>query len=332
MTENAGFDCRIGAQGFRLRKVGAGDTGQVERLFARAFGQAPGEGWYRWKYGILGGQAVGLWNEDNELVAHYAGFPRTLLWQDNPLPAIQIGDVMVAPEVRGLFTRRGPMFLVYSGFVAERVGEGKPYTLSYGFPHERHMRLARHLRIYDDFGVLHQLAWPARTARLPFGWSWSPLATGSHIEPPVESAWEAMRADLADHVIGVRDARYVIDRFVRRPDRGYHFFRLTRRLTGRTAALAIMRLEPGHAELIDVVGPRKFFPWVAQAATAEAVGHGAGYLTCWASEVAAAAWCDCGARRVDTAAIFAVPRPAAVPHAQLAAARWWWMGGDTDFL
>lgn len=330
---SAGDDsCRIGTQAFRLAEVGAGETACVERLFARAFGQTPSDGWYRWKYGILGGQAVGLWNERGELVAHYAGFPRTLLWRGDSLQAIQIGDVMVAPEVRGLLTRRGPMFLVYSRFVAKWVGTGKPFALSYGFPNERHMRLARHLRIYDDFGIVRQLAWSTHAARLPLGWSWSPLAADHRLAPQAESAWEAMRSDFADHVIGVRDSRYVIDRFVRRPELNYRFFRLARRLTGRTVALAILRLEPGHAELIDVIAPRASFRGIAQAATAEAASYGARYLTCWASAAAAAAWHECGARMVDRAAFFAVPRPSTIPQAELAAARWWWMGGDTDFL
>jgi len=304
----------------------------VERLFGRAFQRVPEDGWYQWKYSTLEGRAQGLWNQSEELVAHYAGFPRTLLWHGSPIAAIQIGDVMVAPEVRDFFTRRGPLFLVYSNFVGAWVGTSKQFALSYGFPNNRHMRLAHHLGIYDQLGSMHQLAWPARAKGLPFGWTWSAVVKEQELASVVDSVWRAMREDFTDDVIGVRDARYVVDRFLRRPDFGYRFFLLRRRLTGRAVALAVMRLERDRAELIDVVGPRDSFQWVIQAAAAEATGNGTAFLTCWASESATAIWRALGAEQIGTAAVFAVPRPAAIPDADLARAKWWWMGGDTDFL
>ena len=322
---------RIDAQNFSLAEVGVGDTAQVERLFARCFGAPPGPDWHRWKCDTLGGKALGLWNEAGDLVAHYAGFPRSLLWQGKPLAAIQIGDVMVAPEARVSLTPRGAFFQVSTRFVADHVGSDRDFMLAFGFPNERAMRLGVRLKTYDNRGHIQQLAWPARAGKLSLGWRWSPLAA-DEIAPHVDAAWQAMAADMANHVLGVRDAAYVIGRFVRRPDRQYRFFRLSRRLTGRTAAVAIMRLEPGYAELIDVIGPRQALRWIALAAASEAAVCGAEFLTCWASESAAAAWGEYGAQNKGTAAFFVVDRPSVIPLDKLAAAQWWWMGGDTDFL
>lgn len=323
---------RIGAREFRIGPVAPGDRAQVERLFARAFGHAPGAGWHAWKYDALAGAAVGLWGATGELVAHYAGFPRSLLWQGRPLKAVQIGDVMVAPEVRGLLTRRGPFFQVCSRFFAERVGAEREFALAYGFPNERAIRLGVKLGLYHDLGHIHRLVWPARPARLPLDLAWLPLDAGSGLERHVSAAWQDMRSDFGSHVLGLRDAEYVTRRFLRRPDGCYRFFRLRRRLTGKTAALAFLRLAPGRAELIDLIGPREALNWAARAAAAEAGRAGAEQLDGWGSTAVAAALRESGAIRSGVAAHFAVARASHFASETLTAARWWWLGGDTDFL
>lgn len=323
---------RIGARELRIGTLGPGDGAQVERLFARAFGRAPEAGWHAWKYGVLAGSAVGLWDETGELVAHYAGFPRSLLWQGRPLSAIQIGDVMVAPEMRGLLTRRGPFFQVCSRFFADRVGAGREFALAYGFPNERAIRLGTALGLYHDLDHIHRLVWPARPARLPLDLAWLPLDADDGLERHVAAAWEEMRSDLGDHVLGLRDTAYVTRRFLRRPGGDYRFFRLRRRLSGKTAAVAVLRLAPGRAELIDLIGPRKALNRAARAAAAEAGRAGAAHLEGWGSAAVAAALRESGAVRSGEAAHFAVARASRIACESLAAARWWWLGGDSDFL
>jgi len=143
LTPRETVERRIGNARYVLREVGPADTAGVLALFSRAFGTVPPAGWHAWKYGSEGlqGRAMGLWADDGRLVAHYAGFPRRMLWHGNPVEAIQIGDVMVAPEVRGLLSRRGPFFQVCSAFFDQWVGPGRSFALAFGFPSDRAIRL-----------------------------------------------------------------------------------------------------------------------------------------------------------------------------------------------
>ncbi len=331
VMETAPPCCRIGAHSFRVAEIATVDQTEVLRLFAAAFGHSPDPRWYAWKYGAGAGEAIGLWNEGGRLAAHYAGFPRELRWRGAPVRAIQIGDVMVAPEVRGLLTRKGPFFQVCSRFFAGRVGAGKAYRLAFGFPNERAIRLGVALGLYHDAGIIHQVSWPASEWKAPFGWRWE-AATGERLIRQVERAWRAMSKDFSAYVLGVRDADYIRHRFLSRPDRQYHIFTLRRWPLGGTVAVAVMHVEPGRAELLDVIGARAAFPAVVRAAAAEAARSGAALLTAWASPAALAVFRESTAVEVvGKAAHLAVAKASALTDDEVVAP-WWWMGGDTDFL
>lgn len=325
-------DCIIGDRRFSIGNIGTADKPEVLRLFAEAFGHTPDDRWYHWKYSGGHGEAIGLWNEQGKLVAHYAGSPRILLWRGVRIKAIQIGDVMVAPQVRGLMTRKGPLFHVCSQFFDSRVGTDKAHRLAFGFPNQRHVQLGVALGLYYDVGKIHLLRWAAKSKRIPLWWHWSPLVENSvTLEQQVTEAWEAMARDMGDYVLGVRDVDYLRWRFIDRPDRQYRLFWLRRWPTGGTAAIVVMRFVEGGAELLDVIGTRKTFKMAIQAAIAEAARAGAAELTAWASS-AAATVLGTGAVVAESGASLAVARASALRVDEVTAAHWWWTGGDTDFL
>ncbi|MBZ0092095.1 MAG: hypothetical protein K8F27_07735, partial [Sulfuricellaceae bacterium] len=67
-----------------------------------------------------------------------------------------------------------------------------------------------------------------------------------------------------------------------------------------------------------------------QAAIAEAARAGMVELTAWASP-AAAEELGTGAMVAESGASLAVARASAFVVDEVATARWWWLGGDTDF-
>lgn len=324
--------CQIGGHAYRLAETGPADEAAVARLFSRCFEGNPSPGWYAWKYDALHGQALGLWSEGGELVAHYGGFPRTLLWKGDTVPTIQIGDVMVAPELRGLLTRKGPFYQVCSRFFDSRVGEGKRFRLAFGFPNARAIRLGVALNLYHDAGVIHQVSWPSLQGRLPLGWRWTPVAPGKDLERQMARAWLSMSRDFSGYVLGVRDADFIHRRFLNRPDREYRIFCLRRWPLGNVVAVAVMHIEPGRAELLDVVGARPAFATVVRAAAAEAARAGASSLTAWASPAVLDALRGTNPHVTGLAAHLAVAKVSDLTAVAVAAAPWWWMGGDTDFL
>ncbi|MBZ0092873.1 MAG: GNAT family N-acetyltransferase, partial [Sulfuricellaceae bacterium] len=247
--EGEGKECRIGSHRFRISALGVEDETEVRRLFAKVFGQTHDERWFDWKYGQGRGEAVGLWDDSGCLVAHYAGIPRTLLWHGVPVKAVQIGDVMVAPQVRGLMTRKGPFFQVCTRFFGSRVGEGKNYRLAFGFPSKRHVQLGEMLGLYHNAGKILQLRWAVRAERLAPWWNWSPLVENrATLEQQVAGVWAAMARDFGDFVLGVRDIDYLRWRFLDRPDRQYRLFCLRRWPMGDTVAVVAMCFADGGAE------------------------------------------------------------------------------------
>jgi len=322
----------IGNRQFRIRTIVDADESEVLRLFFEVFAHKANSLWYDWKYRQGNGQAVGLWDHNDRLVAHYAGMPRAMLWHGVPMNSVQIGDVMVDPHVRGLMTRKGPFFQVSTRFFYSQVGKGKSYRLAFGFPNQRALKLGSVLNLYHNAGNIHLLLWHAKIAPIPIGWHWVYFPPNSiSLSQQVTDVWAAMSLDMRDCVLGVRDANYLRWRYIDRPDRQYRLFALQRWPWGGTAAIIVMHFEKDKVQLLDIIGTRKVFKVAIQAAVNEAARAGATALTAWASS-AVVTMLGSGAEVTESGASLAVARASTLTEDEVAKAQWWMMGGDTDFL
>lgn len=327
----ATFD--VGSHQFAVEDLGSGDAADVIALHRHVFQSSADESWYRWKYLAGRSEAAGVRNADGELIAHCGGVPRQMSWRGRKLAAIQIGDVMVAPRARGLLTRRGPFFQVSRHFYESRVGHGKPFELAFGFPSERHLRLGVHLGVLHDGGSILELQWAA-AAVLPWRWRCSPLAPRDpDFDAAISSAWRRMETTLGEHPAGCRNAEYLRWRYVDRPDCSYLLFALHRAWSRKPVGIVVLRREsPERMAWLDWIGPLDFLPIAAQAARTCAAREGAQGLACWASPAIAAALANSGIAASNPVARLGIPTPSLLSPADIAAASWWWMGGDTDFL
>lgn len=322
---------RLGGRELVLRPVDRDDAQAVVGLYTEVFGETPPEGWYTWKYGPhgLNGFAMGLWDRDAGLVAHYAAFPRTLVWRGRRVVAVQIGDVMVAPRARGLLTRQGPFYHVCSTVFALWVGKDRPYALAYGFPNERHLRLGVRLGLYHDLGVIVRLTWLAEEPLAPV----TGYTTKDLHEPPtllVERAWRGMQRDFGSLILGQRDPAYLGARFQRRPG-VEHRYLVVRRHWSRQFAVAVWRVAEETVRWLDYVGPRSFLPAVAALLRQRAHALGVTTVETWASPRARADLLATGAVESGPAARFAVAQRSDCADGALTEAGWW-LAGDTDFL
>ncbi len=137
---------------------------------------------------------------------------------------------------------------------------------------------------------------------------------------------------MSDHVLGVRDDEYLIQSFLTRPDREYQIFCLRRWPFGGVVGVAVMRFEQDRAELLDLIGSRVVLPMLVRAAVAETERVGAIALTAWVSPAVLAALHYTGPEVSGKVANLAVAKMSALSTDEVNTARWWWMGGDTDFL
>ncbi|GAB6041080.1 GNAT family N-acetyltransferase [Endothiovibrio diazotrophicus] len=317
---------------WRVTRIGEADAPAVRELFREVFGSEMSADFWRWKYrgGLAGAAATGVW-ADGRLVAHYGGMGREVLLRGEPARVVQIGDVMVSPEQRGILTRKGPFFLSTATFLEEYIGYGNPYLLGFGFPSRRHLVLARRLGLYAEVGKVIAVRWPALHARPRLGSRVRALDPhGAGFERCVAGLWAAMRRDLSEAIVGVRDAAQLRYRYVSHPDHDYTLWLVSGRLTGRPLGIVVLRRVGESMELLDLVAPLARMPLLVFHARRLAAEAGAQDLFCWITAPFAERLGPGGTQEeID------VYVPANVwsagPPPEVAEGRWWLTSGDTDF-
>lgn len=323
----------FGGKPYVIRDIALSDAPEVLRLFAHAFGQHADEAWFNWKYRYGSGCAIGLWDQLGQLKAHCAGIPRTILWHGKHVAGLQIGDVMVSTDIRGMGMRNSPFQQVSSRFYSTYVGSQQSYQVAWGFPNHRHMRLGVTLDLFWDAGIISQLNWTTQKQQSRPWLSFVKLSEHApNFDSEVNMVWQAMSIDMQDYVLGVRDSTYVRWRFLSRPDRSYQLFALRCRFTGRMQALVVMRIAEHKSEVLDVIGPRSTILPAIRAAINQAAAAGATTLTAWASSTTAEHFRCTGASAEPSGASLAIIKKSTCFAEGIMNVPWWWMGGDTDFL
>lgn len=345
---------RVGAHLLTLRDALPQDREAVLRLHTEVFGSAVDAAWFDWKYGQALDRghdsdqcrAVAAWN-GNEMIAYFGGVPRTLWQRGQRLHGLQLSDVMVHPTWRGILTRRGPFFHLSKHFYDARLGpaQERPFQLAFGFSGNVHLRLAVLVGLGWDAGAIESLHWDplsAAPAAFPWRWRWEELLpTDQRFDALVNSAWQAMRSQGGTLMLGQRNATYVRWRYVERPvspgsapdaPARYRFFGLRHRWSRSFVGIAVLDLQSSSAHWLDWVGPLKMMPLASLACRLEAARAGAAELTAWASSEVADQLTGTGITQRQVCAGIGVPCASDLTAPEVSGIRWWFMGGDTDFL
>lgn len=314
---------------WQIAEVNSARDSRVHQLFAQVFGQPKPPHWWQWKYGQGRGVALGAFR-DEELVAHYAGFPRQVIWEGRSISALQVGDVMVKASARGVLTRRGAFQRCAAAFQERYLGYGRPYLLGFGFPTLRVLKLAEALGLYARVDRMTEIQWPFLKDRPRWGSRIRPLDLGRD-RPLLVRLWRQMQVDLGDAIVGVRDLEYLVRRYVEHPEHAYQVVVIESRLTRQSRGVIVLRDAQDRCWWIDWVGRPEVLP--------EAV--------CWARWLAGrldrplCTWASASlaARLEDTEGVLTlldvyVPTYTWVegPDPKTLENRWWLMPGDTDFL
>ena len=333
LAEKPALNCHFGAQSFRLADTSRHNETEILTLFSEVFGESLDTDWLTWKHGTQTRgepKSVGLWDAQGSLVAHYSGVPRQLYWESTAINAVQIGDVMVAPRVRGILSRRGPFFQVCKRFFDNWVGAEKTFQIAFGFPNKRHIVLGEKLDLYFSACDINHLTWQANTKKLPPSWRWEELqGNDKALDKRVNSLWRKMLRSCAGYVIGERDASYLRWRFIARPDKQYRIFCL-KKFWLLPAALVITTQSEEAFELIDMIGDPANFPVAISAVLNEASAHSTKKMQAWASPLVTTL-IGKDAESNYSGATVAIAKHSSINKNKIDNAHWWWMGGDTDF-
>lgn len=319
---------------WRLRLLEENQVADMLALFERTFGHNMTPALWQWKYGTGRGRAIGVWRE-NQLVAHYGGMARKILFFGQPQAAIQIGDVMVESAERGILTKKGPFFLMAATFLERYIGYGKPYLLGFGFPNERAMKLAERQGLYAETGRMSVIEWQP-LAKTPRWLTRLHIVDGANakqswIVTAIAHCWQHMTADLHEALVGIRDWTYLHDRYLNHPHQHYQIVLVVNRLGRKVRGVLVLRHNPEGCEIVDLVAPLKEIPLLVTHARRIAGISGHHQLSCQITENFASYFVATGG--IQRALPIRIPANAwsVGPAPERLHGRWWLMSGDMDF-
>lgn len=329
-------DLQIAGQPLTLRDMAHSDMGDVLALHQRIFNSALHGDWFEWKYVQGRGEGVGIWNDRQELIAYCGGFPRRVLQQGQPTDFLQIGDLMVSPEWRGVLTRKNPFFYACEHLYSTRVGKGQPYQAGFGLTHARAARLHIKQGLSRDAGNVRHLQWRVGPPVSDWLWRTQPLSTDARrMRATIDRAWQAMRREAQDYTMGLRDADYVTWRFTRRPDKSYRLFTLRRIWDLHPLGVIVLSQpsQPGEAvQWIDWIGPVRHLAQACKGALRIAAQDGAATMTAWASAAVAELLTPTDPEFLAPVAEIGILTASDLTPQQSSRLNLWLMAGDTDFL
>ena len=298
-------------------------------LFEAAFGYRMADQLWQWKYRHQEGlPGMGAWR-DGELVAFYGGMTREVLHFGKPERALQIGDVMTRPEERGVMTRSGPFQIAAATYIERTAGYGMPTLFGYGFPTDKALKVAERLGLYKQVDQMMELSWePAAGSSFDAA---RPMKTSD--AATADRLWRAMAAQMRSSVVGIRDARYLDDRYAQHPLNRYECLVVHHRITRRAKGIVVVRDrgDEGGMELLDLVGPPTSWKALVRAARAWTADRGRKRAYLWTTRSHAHLLDDTApaAREMELMVPANVWTPG--PPAGELQGKWWLTGGDTDF-
>lgn len=297
----------------------------IAKLFRSIFESEMSFAFWRWKYSNGGGGSI-LAERDGKIVGHYGGIYRNILLFGESDWAFQICDVMVTPEERGIFTKDGP-FNLMARTSAEIYG-----PLGYGFPNERHAKLAEKAGIGNSMCEMIELSWKPRHSikKSLYKFQLFKEPTPFWIRE-TNGCWHKMAKSLSSDVVGIRDWDYISSRYVNHPQTKYDILIISRFLGIRTLCVAVFKKEGNTVEVMDVIAPVDAMSTVFEALQLFFVGSFDLEIVFWIADNQFAHFKD-SAPRVRKLNI-SVPNSAWTNHPRAAAMKnkWWLTSGDTDF-
>lgn len=320
---------------WRVGWIGRERASEMRALFHEVFGHEMSDAHWHWKYGDGRGCGIGIWRTDNgRLIAHYGGTTRSAVCFGEPVQIFQACDLMVASGDRGSFSRQGPVFLAAASFLENQLGFGAPHLLGIGFPNERAYKLPEHLGLYTGcLGRIQEISWTAETSGLSgLLWQCQELSGfGDKVCASLDRCWQLMLNDMGERVIGVRNARYVLDRYVSHPDKQYRVFLVRHRIYPRWQGVIVLRaVDQERMELLDVITPVSCIPALICRACEIAAHAGAKQVYAWLVDNIVPQFAPYASAQ-DLGVLVPGNRWTKGPLNDSVRGRWWLTGGDTDF-
>ncbi|EKD97880.1 MAG: hypothetical protein ACD_23C00695G0002 [uncultured bacterium] len=317
---------------WRLGEITEANHEQMLALFKTCFGHEMSPAHWHWKYAEGRGQAIGVW-QDQELIAHYGGTTRDILFFGQPQKGLYPCDVMVKQEGRGSLSRKGPFFLVTATFLESYQGYGNKHVVALGFPSERHNAVAKRLGFYynDEVDHMVEISWTPKPCR-PQVWSELKILgrDDGYSKKVADQIWQKMSRDFAAELIGVRDWNYLKHRYFDHPDKHYEVCLVRNRISRRPYGVIVYHRHERDCELLDVIAPLAEIQTLIDQARKIAGCLDTDRLYCWTAAHYSHLFESTGGEARDLGISIPTISWTAGPPLEQISQRCWLMGGDTD--
>lgn len=316
---------------WRCRWASEHDRDALLTLFQSAFGHAMPEALWAWKYASRSQIGV-LAHREGQVVAYYGGLPRTLWIDGTQQQGVQICDVMVSPEERGVLSRRGAFMQTTVAFLKASIGAEKTYQYAFGFPSGRHAKLGEKSGFYTPAAPLHEAEWPA-TRLLMARLKLRITELTYHDKDCINTLWHTMQPALADHLLPQKDADFLIWRYLKHPTQNYIARIVSSRWSSKVLGVFVLRdhgSEQGM-ELIDLLGAPEHLSQLLRCAQNLATSMNRKRLFGWLT-AAVLTWLpkpSTSSKVIDIYLYNGTPDTGKL--VERLQSKVWLMGGDTDF-
>lgn len=297
-------------------------------LFEKSFNTDFDPALWRWKYADGRGHSV-VALQDSQPIAHYGGIRREIYYFGEPDAAVQICDVMVLPERRAFFSKKGLFFKTAATMLEQYAGYGAAHLLGFGFPNIKAMHIAERLGLYEKTDELLSLSCPQNTKADDDAVLVSEADSRQVIDEHADALWARMLEASADRILGVRDRCYLNYRFIERPGINYRCFSV--RSVGKIVAMAFVREHGEQYLIMDIVGAMHDISSALKALCRH--GHELGRpMVFWITAGQLALFSDCALQTEATGIHLPCNSWSKGPPATRLAGAWWLTAGDMDFM
>ena len=304
------------------------DIPLIQSLFERVFKQPMSDSFWHWKYGQNNGMSW-VAKRGAKLIAHYGGIKREVFYKGLRRQSIQCVDTMVDRSERGSLSRKGPYFLVASGFLNQYVGTDRPFEFGYGFPNARVMRLGELLGIQASVGQILEPVWSPTEGSVCRDVTYD--RDDARHRLIANQLNVRLQASLCSAIVGVRDADYLSYRYFDNPNFDYQIKIVWRYGSSEPLGIVVFRIESDRLLVLDLIASADHFSeLVAQLRVYCGRAH-AFEMSAWISSIhlplLGQRWgrLDDPQVRIPTSICTPGPTPTELKD------KWYLTAGDTDF-
>lgn len=311
---------------WRCRWASTHDREHFLALFQSAFGHAMPTSLWTWKYGHQGRHGV-FAHVDGKVIAYYGGLPRKFTLNGQTVSAVQVCDVMVAPEMRGILTRRGPFIQTADTFLTAQIGQDKTHRFAFGFPSERAARMGEKSAWYARTDSFLEATWSV-AIRLPLWFKVTPLPE-DHDEL-VDNLWQTMQTSLPNHLLPIKDSPFFNWRYKGHPERNYPSYVVSWRMTNKVIGIVTLHDHGPELgiEIMDLLAPASGLKTLHLAAQKICIRSGHTRLFSWVTP-AILSFLPKPAQQIEVSGVYVTPEYKQIIEQERV--NCWLMSGDTDF-